>query len=76
MSRRILVLVIGLMLTGMVGCSSHHHGSYGYGKGDYYWSKAGKDMSGLIEKTCQGSREGQAGERGPGRDHHRVEIRA
>ncbi|KXK02042.1 hypothetical protein FBQ96_04125 [Nitrospirales bacterium NOB] len=50
MSRRILVLVIGLMLTGMVGCSSHHHGSYGYGKGDYYWSKAGKDMSGLIEK--------------------------
>ncbi|WHZ17524.1 MAG: hypothetical protein OJF52_004376 [Nitrospira sp.] len=49
MSRRLVVLVIGLILTGFVGCSSHH-GSYGYGKGDYYWSKAGKDMSGLVEK--------------------------
>lgn len=49
MSRRLVVLVIGLILTGFVGCSSHH-GSYGYGKGDYYWNKAGKDMSGLVEK--------------------------
>lgn len=50
MSSRSLILLVGLILTGLGGCSSHHPGSYDRGKGDYYWNKAGKDVNGLVEK--------------------------
>ena len=50
MRYRSLVVLIGVLVTGLTGCSSHHHGSYGHGKGDYYWSKASQDVNGLDEK--------------------------
>ncbi|HRB82238.1 MAG TPA: hypothetical protein PK614_08240, partial [Nitrospira sp.] len=50
MRYRSLVVLIGVLVTGLTGCSSHHHGSYGHGKGDYYWSKASQDVNGLVEK--------------------------
>lgn len=50
MSSRSLIFLVGLILVGLAGCSSHHNGSYDRGKGDYYWSKATKDVSGLVEK--------------------------
>ena len=50
MSSRYVFFFIGVMVAGLAGCSSHHHGSYGQGKGDYYWSKASRDVSGLVEQ--------------------------
>lgn len=50
MRYRSLVVLIGVFVAGLAGCSSHHHGSYGQGEGGYYWSKASQDVSGLIEK--------------------------
>ena len=50
MSSRYVFFFIGVVVAGLAGCSSHHHGSYGQGKGDYYWSKASQDVSGLVEK--------------------------
>lgn len=47
---RVITVMIGLLLTGLTGCSGHHHGAYGAGKGDYYWDKAGKDVGALVEK--------------------------
>ncbi len=49
MSSRYLMLLSGLILTLFAGCSSHHHGNYDRAQGDY-WNKAGKDVSGLVEK--------------------------
>jgi len=50
MRYRSLVVLLAVFATGLTGCSSHHHGSYGHGKGDYYWSKASQDVTGLVEK--------------------------
>ena len=50
MRYRSLVALLAVFATGLTGCSSHHHGSYGHGKGDYYWSKASQDVTGLVEK--------------------------
>jgi len=50
MRYRSLVVLLAVLATGLTGCSSHHHGSYGHGKGDYYWSKASQDVTGLVEK--------------------------
>ncbi|MBX3236271.1 MAG: hypothetical protein KF814_08975 [Nitrospiraceae bacterium] len=50
MGMRMVTIVIGLLLMGLTGCSGHHHGAYGGGKGDYYWDKAGKDVGSLVEK--------------------------
>lgn len=50
MRYRFLVVLLGVLVTGLTGCSSHHHGSYEHGKGDYYWSKATQDVTGLVEK--------------------------
>jgi hypothetical protein len=49
MRYRSLVLLVGVLVTGLAGCS-HHHGSYEHAKGDYYWSKASQDVSGLVDK--------------------------
>ncbi len=49
MRYRSFLLLVGLLAVGLTGCS-HHHGSYGHAKGDYYWSKASQDVSGLIDK--------------------------
>ena len=49
MSYRSLLLLVGVLLTGLAGCS-HHHGNYEHVKGDYYWGKASQDVSGLVEK--------------------------
>jgi hypothetical protein len=50
MSMRMLLCLAGMVLIGLAGCSSHHHGSYGGSKGGYYWDKAGRDIEGLVEK--------------------------
>ncbi|MBS0171819.1 MAG: hypothetical protein JSR62_15845 [Nitrospira sp.] len=49
MRYRSFLFLVGLVAVGLTGCS-HHHGSYAHGKGDYYWSKASEDVSGLIDK--------------------------
>lgn len=49
MKYRSLLVLVGVLVVGLTGCS-HHHGSYEHGKGDYYWSKASQDVSGLIDK--------------------------
>ncbi len=49
MRYRSLLVLVGVLAAGLSGCS-HHHGSYEHGKGDYYWSKASQDVSGLIDK--------------------------
>lgn len=49
MNVRSLCLLVGVLITGLTGCS-HHHGSYAQAKGDYYWGKASQDVSGLVEK--------------------------
>ena len=48
MNVRSLCLLVGVLITGLTGCS-HHHGSYAQAKGDYYWGKASQDVSGLVE---------------------------
>lgn len=49
MSGRNLMFLGGILLVLFTGCSSHHHGSYSRASTDY-WNKAGKDVSGLVEK--------------------------
>lgn len=49
MSVRSLFLFVGVLLTGLTGCS-HHHGSYGHAPGEYDWGKASQDIRGVVEK--------------------------
>jgi hypothetical protein len=55
MNRTFTGLLLGMVLVGMVGCSSHHHhhGMMGSDKGDAYWQKGQQDMEGLINRTVQ-----------------------
>ncbi|MCC2640662.1 MAG: exported protein of unknown function [Nitrospira sp.] len=50
MSSRSFIVLVGLILAGLAGCSSHHYGSHDRGRGEYYWNKASEDLSQLVEK--------------------------
>ena len=73
MKYRSLLVLVGVLVVGLTGCS-HHHGSYRHGKGDYYWSKASQDVSGLIDKHVKKSGDGQAGQCGDGGDDHGDQV--
>ena len=75
MSVRSPCLLVGVLLTGLTGCS-HHHGSYEHAvpRGDYIEQGSQDVTGGLVENTSRtGNR--QAGECGDGRDDRRDQSR-
>ena len=53
MKYRSLLVLVGVLVVGLTGCS-HHHGATSMEKGDYYWSKASRDVKLISVKIGDG----------------------